>query len=165
MDTGAVAGKGDAIGGDEAVLEGRDKCGKPEELLEPFFIMEGKGLMAQGIIRQRVSDPGMFIRKLLPFARLFGRLFVLVRREKVLPAGFLGSLWLWPEPVHKVKVRAKRRKPGGNAADQNGKKAVGLEFFDPGGKAGKAKHQHEDKGADGLGLVFGGTAEWGIEAG
>ncbi len=52
MDTGAIAGKGDAIGGDKAVFEGGDKCGKPEELLEPFFIMKGKGFMIHGIIRQ-----------------------------------------------------------------------------------------------------------------
>ncbi len=45
MDTDAVAGKGDIPGADEAVFEGRDKCGKLEELLEPFFIMKRKGLM------------------------------------------------------------------------------------------------------------------------
>ncbi len=44
-------------------------------------------------------------------------------------------------------------------------KTVGLEFLNLGGKAGKAKHQHKDKGTDDLGLAFGGTAEWGIEAG
>ncbi len=105
----------------------------------------------------------MFIGKFLTFAGFFGRFFVLVRGEKILPAGFLGRFWLWPEPVHKVKVRAKRRKRGGNAAGQNGKEAVSLEFFDPGGKAGKAKHQHKDKGTDDLCLVFGGTPGMGIE--
>ncbi len=51
-DTGAITGKDDAIGGDEAVFEGGDKRGKPEELLKPFFIMKRKGFMIRRIIRE-----------------------------------------------------------------------------------------------------------------
>ncbi len=165
MDTGAVAGKGEAMCRDYPVPEGRDNGGKPEKLLEPFFIMEWERLMGEGISGQRIRDPGMLIRKFLSFAGYFGKLFVLVRREEILPAGFLVRFWLEPEPVHEVKVSPQGRQGRGSTASQGSKEAVGLEFFDPGGKAGKAKHQHEDEGADDLGLVFSGPADRGIEAG
>ena len=45
MDTGAVTGKGQAVFWDEPILEGREDCGKAEELLEPVLIMEREFLM------------------------------------------------------------------------------------------------------------------------
>ena len=45
MDTGAVAGKGEAVRREEPVFQGRDEGGKPEELLKPVFIMKGKFFM------------------------------------------------------------------------------------------------------------------------
>ncbi len=47
MDTGAVAGKGDAVLWDKPVPQGREERGKAEELLEPFFIMEREVFMCQ----------------------------------------------------------------------------------------------------------------------
>lgn len=73
MDTGTIAGKGKAVCGDEPVPEGREDSGETEELLEPFFIMEGKFLMFQGVSRQGVRNTGMFVGKFLPFAGFFGR--------------------------------------------------------------------------------------------
>jgi len=96
MDTGSVAGKGEAVWRDEPVPEGREDGGEAENLLEPFFIMEWERLMGEGISGQRIRDPRMLIRKLLSFAGYFGKLFVLVRREKILPAGFLARFWLEP---------------------------------------------------------------------
>ena len=44
-DTGAVTRKGQAVFWDDPILEGREDCSKPEDLLEPVFIMEGESLM------------------------------------------------------------------------------------------------------------------------
>lgn len=107
----------------------------------------------------------MFIGKLLAFARFFGRLFILVGREKILPAGFLGSLGLCPEPVHEVKIRPKWGQGTRSAANEDGKEAVSPELFGPGGKAGNPKHHHKDKGTQDLGLVFGRASQVGIEPG
>ena len=98
MDAGAVTGKGDAVSRDEPVLEGGDECGKAENLLEPFLIMEREILMLQGISGQLVGDAGMLIGKLLPFARFLRGLCVFVFGEKIHPAGPLGSFGLGPEP-------------------------------------------------------------------
>lgn len=49
MDAGAVAGNGNTVCGDEAVFKGRDEGGKSENLLKPFFIMERKNRMLQGV--------------------------------------------------------------------------------------------------------------------
>ena len=131
MDTGAVAGKGEAVRGEKPVFQGGDEGGKTEELLEPLFIMEGKLPMGQGVSGNGFRDAGMFIRKLLSFTGFFGRLSVLVGREKILPAGFLGRLGLWPEPIHEVKIGPKWRQGSGSAANKNGKKAVRPELFGP----------------------------------
>ena len=165
MDTGAVTGKGQAVFWDEPILEGRKDCSKPEELLEPVLIMEGELLMGQGVSSDGFGNAGMLIRKLLPLARFFGRLFVPVSREKVLPAGPLQIPWLCPEPVHEVKIRPKGRQGTGSAADEDGKQAVGPELSDPGGKARKAEHHHKDKGTQDLGLVPGWASQVGIEPG
>ena len=145
MDTGAIAGECDAILRDESILPGRDEGGQPEDPLEPFFIMEREIFMCQGMISHEVSDPVMFIGKLFSFAGLFGRLGVFIFWKEVFPAGFLGSFWLCPEPVHKVKIRAERGQGIRVTADQHGKKGVCLQFLYPEGKAGKAKHDHKDK--------------------
>ena len=86
-------------------------------------------------------------------------------REKILPAGFLGSFGLGPEPVHEVKIRPKRGKGRGRAANKKCKNAVRPELFDPGGKACKFKHNHKDKGTKDLCLVFGRAPHVGIEFG
>ena len=78
-------------------------------MLEPFLIMEGEEILFQSIIGQNVRSTGMTVGKLLSFAGLFGKLCVFIFREKVFPAGFLGSFWLGPEPVDKVEVRAQGR--------------------------------------------------------
>lgn len=109
MDTGAVAREGNAIRRDKAVLKGRKECGEAEKVLESFLIMEGEGFMFQCISGKDVGNTGMTVGKLLTFAGLFEKLCVLIFREKVFPAGFLGSFWLGPEPVDKVEVRAQRR--------------------------------------------------------
>ena len=70
-----------------------------------------------------------------------------------------------PEPVNEVKIRAKWRQGIWGAADEQGKQAVGIKFPHPGGKAGDAKHRHEDKGTDDLRLVFSRPAGGGIESG
>ena len=97
MDTSAVAGKSEAVRRDESVIQGGQDGGEAEELLEPFLIMEGEGIMFQGVSGQGVSNAGMLIRKLLSFAGLFRRLRVLILWEKILPAGFLGIFGLCPE--------------------------------------------------------------------
>ena len=107
----------------------------------------------------------MFIRELFSFARLFRRFFIFICGKKVFPSGFLGSIGLGPEPVHKVKVGPKGRQGGWQASGQRGKKAVGLKFPDPCGKAGAPKQRHENKRAYDLRLVFSGPSEWGIETG
>lgn len=164
MDTGTVTGKGQAVFWDEPFPEGRQDRGKPEKALEPVFIMKRELFMGQGISGNGLSDAGMFIRKFLPFTGFFGRLFVLMSREQIFPASFLQMCGLCPEPVHEVKIRAKRRQGIRSAANENGKKTVSLKFFNPGGKACKAEHDHKDKGTDDLGLVFGWTPQMGIEA-
>ncbi len=88
---GAVTRKSKAVGGDEAVFKGRKDGGKPEEHLESVFIIEGKVFMCQGISGKDIGDTGMFIREFFAFARLLGRFFVLIGREEILPASFLGS--------------------------------------------------------------------------
>ena len=49
MDAGAVAGNGNTVCGYEAVFKGREEGGKSEDLLKPFFIMERKNRMLQGV--------------------------------------------------------------------------------------------------------------------
>jgi len=164
MDTGAIAGKGDAICRDKPVPEGRKDCGETENLLEPFFIMERKFLMEEGVSGHGVGNAGMLIRQLLPFARFFGRFPVLVFREKVFSAGSLEGLGLCPEPVHEVEVRAKGRKGMWGAANERGKQGVSPEFLDPGGKAGETQHQHKDEGADDRNLIFVGSSDRGIKS-
>ena len=51
------------------------------------------------------------------------------------------------------------------AANEGSKKTVSPELLEPGSKAVKAEHQHEDKGADDLGLVFSRPSGVGLEAG
>ena len=165
MDTGAVAGKGKAVRMEKAVFQGGDEGGKTKEELEPFFIMKGKLLMGEVVSGDGIRDASMFIGKLLSPAWLLGRHFVFVSGKKIFPAGFLGVQRLSPEPVHEVKIRAKWRQGIRCTADENGKETVSPEFLEPGSKAGKAEHQHEDKGADDLGLVFGRPASVGIESG
>lgn len=121
--------------------------------------------MGEGVSGNGFGDAGMFIGKLLAFARFFGRLFVLIGREQIFSAGSLQVEWLCPEPVHEVKIRAKGRKGSGSTANEDGKETVSREFFDPGGKASKAEHDHKDKGTDDLSLVFGRTSQRGIKPG
>ena len=165
MDTGAVAGKSEAVCGDEPVFQGGNERSKAEEQLKPLFIVEGKLIMRQCVSGDGFRDAGMFIRKLFSFTGFLGRFFVFVRREEILPAGSLEGLWLWPEPVHEVEVGAKRRQGSWGAANEGSKKAVSPELLEPGSKAVKAEHQHEDKGADDLGLVFSWSSGVGIEDG
>jgi len=165
MNAGSITGKGDAAMGDEAILERRDERGEAKDLLEPFFIMEGEAFMCQGIIGHGVRNPSMFIRKLFSFSGLFGRPFVPVHGKEFLPAGPLGRLRLCPEPVHEVKVGAKRGQGVRGTANEHGKEAVGAEFADPGGKAGKAEGHHKNKRAYDLSLVFGRASHGGIEPG
>ena len=87
VETGAVAGEGNAIRWDKAVLKGRKECGEAEKVLEPLLIMEGEEFMFQCIIGQDVRNTGMTVGKLLSFAGLFGKLFVFIFREKVFSAG------------------------------------------------------------------------------
>ena len=89
MDTGAVAGEGNTVRRKKSVPEGRDECGKPEKLLEAFFIMEREAFMREGISGQFLCNTGMLIGKLLSFAGFFGRSGILILWEKILPAGFL----------------------------------------------------------------------------
>lgn len=89
MDTGAVAGEGNAVRREKSVLEGRYECGKPEKLLETFFIMEREAFMREGISGQFLCNAGMLIGKLLSFAGFLGRFGILILWEKILPAGFL----------------------------------------------------------------------------
>lgn len=49
MDAGAVSGKGDAVGGEEAIPDGREQGGKAEQALEALLIMEGKLFMGEGV--------------------------------------------------------------------------------------------------------------------
>lgn len=140
MDAGAVAGKGEAVFGDEPVLKGGEDGGETENLLEPFFIMERECLMFQGVSGHGVGNAGMLIRKLLPFARFFISFPVLVFREKVFPASSLDGLGLCPESVHEVEVRAKGRKGMWGAANERGKQGVSPEFLEPGGKTGETQH-------------------------
>ena len=121
--------------------------------------------MGQRISGNGFGDAGMFIRKFLSFTGFFGRLFVLMGREQIFPASSLQMSGPSPEPVHEVKIRTKWRQGRRSAANENGKETVSLKFFNPGGKAGKAEHDHKDKGTDDLGLVFGRTSQMGIEAG
>ena len=165
MDAGAVAGEGDAVLRNQPVAQGREDGGEPENLLEPFFIMEGELLVCQCIIRNGIGDSGMFVGKFLSFAGFIRGFRVFILWEKILPAGFLGIFGLEPEPVHEIKVRPQRREGIWGAADQEGKQAVGLQFLDPGGKAGKTEHCHKHEGAEDLGLVFGRPAGVGKEAG
>ena len=64
-----------------------------------------------------------------------------------------------------IKIRTQRRKGAWGAAGQDSRKAVGLQFSDPGGKAFEAKHNHKDKGTDDLDLIFSRPADRGIESG
>jgi len=72
---------------------------------------------------------------------------------------------LSPETVDEVKVRAKRREGIRRRAYKGGKQGIGLEFPEPGGKAGEAEHYHKNEGADDLYLVFSGSSNWRIESG
>ncbi len=165
MDTGAVTGKSDAVFGDETIPKGGNEGGETEKMLEPFFIMERKFLVSEGVSGHGDSNPVMFIREFFTFAGLTQRLRVFILWEKVIPAVFLGSNRLSPEPVDEIKVRAKWREGIRGRADEQGKQAVSLKFPEPDGKAGKAEHQHKDKGTDDLGLVFSRPAGVGIESG
>ena len=89
MDAGTVTGEGETVIWNEPMAEGRDECSETEKVLEPFFIMERKFIMREGVRGHGVSDAVMFIREFPAFAGLIGRLRVLILREKVLPAGFL----------------------------------------------------------------------------
>ena len=165
MDAGAITGKGDAVLGDKPVLKGGQDGGEAEDLLEPYFIVEGELRMVQGVSSHLIRYAGMLIGKLLPFAGLIGRLSVFIFWEKVLPAGPLGAFGLRPEPVDEVKIRAQRGKGIRGTADEGGEEAVRPELFNPGGKAGEVLHGHEDKGTDNLHLVFSGPSDRGIESG
>lgn len=66
MDTDAGAGKGDAVRRDKPAPEGREECGTPENLLEPFLIMEGECAMLQGVSGHGVCNAGMPVGKLFP---------------------------------------------------------------------------------------------------
>lgn len=72
MDTGAVAGNGNAVCGDKPVFKGRDEGGTPKNLLKPFFIMERKNRMLPGIKSKFVRNAGMPVGKFLPFSGLLG---------------------------------------------------------------------------------------------
>ncbi|WP_275443809.1 hypothetical protein [Petralouisia muris] len=74
MDTGAIAGKGDAICRDESVFKRRKDRGEAKDLLKPLLKIKGKFCMGEGIGGQGVRNAGMLIGKLLPFARFFRRL-------------------------------------------------------------------------------------------
>lgn len=165
MDAGTVSGKGDAVLRDESVLKGWEDGGKAKNLLEPFLIMKGELSVLQGVRAHLIRNAGMLIGKLLPSAGFFERLSVSILREKILSAGSLGVFGLCPEPVHKIKVRTKRRKGIRGAAGEGCKQAVGLQLPDPDSQAGEAEQYHKDKGADDLRLVFGRPAERGIEGG
>ena len=89
MDTGAVAGEGNAVRRDKAVPEGREDGGKAEKLLETLFIMERKALMGDSISSRLLCNAGVFIGKFLSFAGFFGRSGVLILWEKILSAGFV----------------------------------------------------------------------------
>ena len=121
--------------------------------------------MFQSISGQCVGNAGMLIWKLLSFAGLFRRLGVLILREKVLPAGFLGIYGLWPEPVHEVEIRAQRGKGIRSTANEHREQAVCGKFLNPGSQAGDTKHNHEDKGTDDLDLIFSRPSSFGIENG
>lgn len=121
--------------------------------------------MVQGISGQGIGNPRMLIRKLFPFAGFPGRLFIVVCGKEIFASRILQSCWLRPEPVHQAEVRTQRGEGCGGKASQDSKEAVGFEFFNPGGKAGKAKHHHEDKGANDLHLVDSGPSGVGIELG
>lgn len=165
MDTGAIAREGDTICRDKSVFQRRKDRGEAENLLEPFFIMEGEFLMPQCVRGHGVRNAGMLIWKFLAFAGFFRRFAVLVFRKKVFPAGFLEGFGLGPEPVHEVEIRSKRRKGFGSTSYECGKQAVRSEFFDPCSEAGTAEHYHQDKGTDDLNLVFSRPAGIGIETG
>lgn len=165
MDAGAVAGKGEAVFWDEPVLKGRENGGKAENLLEPFFIMEGEFRVFQGVRGHLICDAGMLIGKFLSFAGFYRRLSIFIFWKKVLPASLLGVFWLRPEPVHQVKVRSQRREGVRVASGQGGQEAVSLQLQEPGSQAVETKHYHKDKGANDLNLVFGRPAERGIKSG
>ena len=107
MDTGAVAGKGEAVCGDEPVFQGGNERGKAEEQLKPLFIMEGKLIMRQCVSSDGFRDAGMFIRKLFSFTGFLGRFFVFVRREAgeqpMRAARRLSALSFWSQEVRLVK--------------------------------------------------------------
>lgn len=124
MDAGAVAGKRDAVLRDKPVLKEGQDGGEAEDLLEPFFIMEGELRMVQGVSSHLIRDAGMLIGKFLPFSGLFGGLSIFIPGKKVIPAGPLRAFGLRPEPVHEVKIRAQRGKGIRRAADECSKVAV-----------------------------------------
>lgn len=76
MDTGAIAGKGEAIGRDETVFKRRKDRGEAKDLLEPLLKIKGKFFMGEGIGGQGVRNAGMLIGKLLPFARFLAGLSI-----------------------------------------------------------------------------------------
>ena len=165
MDTGAIAGKGEAIMRDKPIFQGRKNGGKAENLLEPFLKMEREFRVVQSVSSQFVRNTGMFIWKFLSFAGLIRRLCVFILWEKIFPAGLLGSFGLSPKPVYQVKIRAQGREGVWRRASQDSKQTVSLQFQDPGSQAGKAKHDHKDNRAYDLDLVFSGSADRGIESG
>ncbi len=165
MDTGAVTGKGDAVRRNEPVPEGREDRSKTENLLKPFLIMKGEFLMLQSVSGQGVCNAGMPVGKFLPFAGFFGRFHIFILWEEILSSGLLGSLGLSPEPVHEVEIRSYGRKGIRSTAYERGGQTVCPEFLNPGCKAGKAEHNHKDKGTDDLYLIFSGPSDWGIESG
>ncbi len=127
MDTGAIAGKCEPALRDESVVHGRKEGGEAENLLEPFFKMEREFVVFQCIGGHGVRNAGVFIGKFLSFAGFFRGLCVFILWEEVFPAGALGGFALRPEPVHEVKIRAKRREGALWGADKDSKQAVSLE--------------------------------------
>lgn len=108
MDAGTIPGEGNAVPWDKPVPERREDGGKPEDLLEPFFIMEREYIMGQGVSGHGIRNTVMLIGKFFPFAGFYGRLAVPVFWEKILPAGHPGGSGLSPETVHEIKIRTRR---------------------------------------------------------
>lgn len=71
-----------------------------------------------------------------------GRFSIFIVREKVFPAGLPDVFGLDPEPVHEVKVRARRREGVREAAGKGGQENVRLQLHEPGGQAGDVLLSH-----------------------
>ena len=80
-----------------------------------------------------------------------------VRREESIPL-IKGTARASPKPVHKIIVRAQRRKRAYRASNQRGEDAVGFQTVYPRGKGRGCKvdgdqKEKEDEGTENLGLV------------